>query len=57
MKKTNELSFSQMKEVKGGKRLPQAYGHCYIDGEIIFECMCTNDRQCQSIYGSGAECY
>lgn len=71
MKKINELSSLQMKTVKGGKGISNAtfhvdtpdgggsgsYGHCFIDGETIFECMCTNDSQCQNVYGSGAKCW
>ena len=58
MKKSIELSSLQMKEVKGGTRAPQATtGHCFVDGETIFEVMCSNDGQCKSIYGSKAECW
>ena len=59
-----------MKEVKGGRKGGLAafhistpddgngsYGHCFIDGETIFECMCTSDAQCQNVYGSGAKCW
>lgn len=32
-------------------------GHCYIDGEIIFETICTDNAQCTSLYGKDASCY
>ena len=74
MKKTNELSLRQMKDVKGGGMHnlcamgPREAGgsgggnggekgHCYVDGETIFECVCTNDQQCKNIYGSTAICW
>ena len=71
MKKTIELSSRQMKDVKGGggchslthfgSRIADGggsgSGHCYVDGETIFECICTNDQQCKNIYGPNASCW
>jgi len=63
MKKVFELSHRQMKEVKGGggpiqseDQLP-SLRHCFIDGEVIFETICTIDAQCQTLYGPNAKCY
>ena len=63
MKKINELSSLQMKEVTGGRYVvksladDQGGGHCFVDGETIFECMCTNDQQCKNVYGPSAICW
>ena len=66
MKYAFELSTRQMKNVIGGgvtdpkKKNPDedpTHHHCFIDGEIIFETICTTDEQCQNIYGPKAECY
>lgn len=63
MKKVLELSHHQMKEVKGGGG-PGQMGdgvrpskHCFVDGEVIFETICTIDEQCQTLYGANAKCY
>ena len=52
-----------MKEVKGGGG-PGQMGdgvrpskHCFVDGEVIFETICTIDEQCQTLYGANAKCY
>lgn len=59
MKKKLELTHRQMKEVigggPGGNDLDSTK-HCYIDGEVIFEVICTTDVQCQRIYGTEASC-
>lgn len=62
MEKAQELSYRQMKDVTGGGGPEQAsHGesnkHCFIDGEVIFETICTTDAQCQTLYGPKAECY
>ena len=67
MKKSIELSSLQMKAVKGGRFGKEMMaiddgggsgsGHCFVDGETIFECMCTNDEQCQNVYGPSANCW
>ena len=56
-----------MKAVKGGRFGKEMMaiddgggsgsGHCFVDGETIFECMCTNDEQCQNVYGPSAKCW
>ena len=56
-----------MKDVKGGLRVQMSLskdegggngsGHCFVDGETIFECMCTSDDQCKNIYGPKAICW
>lgn len=63
MKKAIELSHRQMKDVTGGGGPEHAVHdldsakHCYIDGELIFEAICTTNAQCQNVYGSDAKCY
>lgn len=65
MKTTFELSKRQMKNVTGGgitdprkeDRDEESTRHCFIDGELIFETICTTDEQCQNLYGRKAECY
>ena len=54
-----------MKNVTGGgitdprkeDRDEESTRHCFIDGELIFETICTTDEQCQNLYGRKAECY
>ena len=62
MKKIFELSRQQMREITGGGGPEQAshneeVHHCFIDGELIFETICTTDEQCQNVYGKEAKCY
>lgn len=67
MKKSFELTRGQMKRITGGggpdkpsiapPRTPDGeYGHCYIDGEIIFDYACGTDEDCRVKYGTGAKC-
>ena len=63
MKNAIELSPRQMKNVTGGGG-PGQQGHeidspkhCFIDGELIYETICTTNVQCQNVYGPNAECY
>ena len=56
------LSKSEMKIIKGGgpedpPGQVNRNGHCYVDGEIINETICTIDAQCQTLYGPQAKCY
>jgi|GEM_PF-2117118 hypothetical protein len=63
MKNAIELSHQQMRNVIGGSgdekgsRGQDSTRHCLIDGELIFETICTSDLQCQNIYGPKAKCY
>ncbi len=62
MKKVFELSHRQMRDVTGGGPEQAVRGmdsvkHCFIDGEVIFELICTDKSQCTSIYGAEADCY
>jgi len=61
MKKAQELSYRQMREVTGGDGPEQdihveTSKHCFIDGEVIIETICTTDAQCQTLYGPYASC-
>lgn len=68
MKKSFELTRGQMKRITGGGGPDEPsitppptpdweYGHCYIDGEIIFELRCTDAEICKQYYGDAAKCY
>lgn len=63
MKKALELSRDQMKNIFGGDNGNEqtvlgyeSSKHCFVDGEIIFELICTDPSQCQMYYGPAAEC-
>lgn len=63
MKNAIELSHQQMRNVIGGYgydkggRGQGSTRHCMIDGELIFETICTSDLQCKNIYGEKAKCF
>ncbi len=58
-----ELSNRQMKDVIGGGGpyypIPDldSVKHCFIDGELIFETICTTHKECRNLYGDDAICY